>query len=92
VDEQQVALVADQREERGLAILVGLHPGQQGRGFGGDFATLYFGQGAPGGPAETHHLMKGRVAFERQRHGGELGGVSRHGCGVRRMHWGIVIG
>ncbi len=83
VHEHEVALMADEGEESGLAVLVGLHFGEEGGGFSGDLAAVAFIELAPGGPAETHHLMERGVAFDGEGDGGELS-LDRRGC-VGRM-------
>ena len=92
VDKHQVAFVSKQREERGLAVGFRFHLAQEFGSFGGNFAAFILSERAPCGPAEAHHLMQGGKAFERERHGRELGG----GCGesgrMSRIHGGIVSG
>ena len=78
--------MSQQREERRLAIGLRFHLCQQLRGFGCDLATVFLGKGAPGGPAEAHHLVKRGVAFKRQGHGGELPGGHRESCGIGWIH------
>ena len=72
VDQHEVALVADEREQGGLAGGILLHGGEDVGGFFGDRRFFGGGQGAPGGPAEAHHLVQDAVAFGGERDGGDL--------------------
>src|SRR5580698_8289390 len=82
VEEHQVAFVSQQRKERRLAIGFALHLGKKFRGFGGDLAAGVFRERAPCRPAKAHHLVKGGVAFDRQRYSWELPGGHRQSFGM----------
>ena len=91
MDQHQVAFVSEQREQGRLAVGFTFHFRQQFRGFGSDLATVVLGKRAPGGPAETHHLVKHSVALDRQGHGGELPGGNRESRGMGWIHGLIVL-
>src|SRR4051812_14110230 len=68
--EEQIALVAQHGVDAGLASFRGSRRGGQSViRLVEDFSSGSHGQGAPGGPTETHHLMQDAGAFHRQRHG-----------------------
>ena len=74
VDQHEVALVADEREQCGLAGRILLHRRQGVGCFFGDGRLLGGGQGAPGGPAQAHHLVQNAVAFGSERDGRDFRG------------------
>ena len=78
VDEHQIALVAEQGEQRALAAFGGRLQGGEGRGgFGEDLGAGGIGKGAPGGAAEAHHLMQHAGAFHSKRDRRDSGGGER---------------
>ena len=91
VDQQQGAFVAEQREERGLAIGSAFHGGQHLRGFACDLATVLLRKSAPCTAPDAHHLVKRGEAFERERDGGELSSSNWDGRGMRWIHRVVIF-
>src|ERR1051326_1951087 len=59
-----------------------LHGGKRGGGFLGDGGLFGGREGAPGGPAQAHHLVQDTVALGGEGNGGDFGGHLR----ARRGH------
>ena len=89
VHQHQVALVADQREKCGLAAGFLFHFAQHRRRFLSNRRSRALGQGSPGRPTETHHLVQYAVALGGQRHFRNpcSGGLRLDGRSRGRGHW-----
>ena len=76
--QHQIALVAEQRENRAAGFF---DFRQHGRGLGDQFGLRLLAERPPGGPADAQHLVQHARAFDgqgRRRQSGRLGGVFDH--------------
>jgi len=69
MDDHQIALMAQQRKQRGWFLFVLFHRGESGDGPVEDMLLIRIRQSAPRRPAHAEHLMqdKGAVQGERRR-------------------------
>src|ERR1700722_6637871 len=93
VHQHKIALVPDQREQRGLTVAALLHSAQHRRRFLCNCRTRGLGKRLPCRPFKTHHLMQDAITLGCKRNVWDLSGsilppagVSRYGC-----HWILTM-